>query len=178
MLLILVKLLLMIYESHHIEVQDACSDALGHHMESSVIGRDMSSGTFMHTNTASVTSHTSIAGAITHTNTASVTAHTNTASVTTCINTASVTAHTNTASATGHSIEGSCYGFAIVGYNIDKNVRPSYQREDRKTQSLHYFHSYAVKDRVDISSLPYSPSSNNNITRQDITVSYEFPGTD
>ncbi|XP_065912205.1 uncharacterized protein [Dysidea avara] len=68
--------------------------------------------------------------------------------------------HTNTASATGHPIEGSCYGFAIVGDNIDKNVRPSFQREDSKTKSLHYFHSYAVKNRVDISSLSDTPSSN------------------
>ena len=67
--------------------------------------------------------------------------------------------HTNTASATSHPIEGSCYGFAIVGDNIDKNVRPSFQREDSKTQSLHYFHSYAVKNRVDISSLSDTPSS-------------------
>ena len=152
--------------------------AITHTNTASVAVHTNTAAAIMHTDTASVTTHTNIAGAITHTNTASVTAHTNTASVTTCINTASVTAHTNTASATGHSIEGSCYGFAIVGYNIDKNVRPSYQREDRKTQSLHYFHSHAVKYRVDISSLPYSPSSNNNITRQDITVSYEFPGTD
>ena len=31
-------------------------------------------------------------------------------------------------------------GFVIVGDNIDKNVRPSFQRVDRKTESWHCFH--------------------------------------
>jgi len=44
-------------------------------------------------------------------------------------------------------------GFTIVGDNIDKNFRPSYQRQDRQTKSLHYFHSYAAKNRVDVSLL-------------------------
>ena len=45
------------------------------------------------------------------------------------------------------------YGFKIVGDNVDKNVRPSLQRLDHHTQSLHYFHSFAVLDQVDLSSL-------------------------
>ena len=44
-------------------------------------------------------------------------------------------------------------GLVIVGDNIDKNFRPSYQRQDQQTKSLHYFHAYAVKNRVDVSSL-------------------------
>lgn len=44
-------------------------------------------------------------------------------------------------------------GFTIVGDNIDKNFRPSYQRQDRQTKLLHYFHAYAAKNRVDVSSL-------------------------
>ena len=44
-------------------------------------------------------------------------------------------------------------GFIIVGDNIDKNFRPSYQRQNRQTKSLHYFHAYAAKNRVDVSSL-------------------------
>ena len=39
-------------------------------------------------------------------------------------------------------------GFKIVGDNIDKTVRPRHMRSDRQAESLHYFHSYAVKDRV------------------------------
>jgi len=42
-------------------------------------------------------------------------------------------------------------GFKIVGDNIDKNIRPSFQRYDNNTTSLHYFHHYAVLDRVDLS---------------------------
>jgi len=44
-------------------------------------------------------------------------------------------------------------GFSIVGDNIDKNFRPSYQRQDRQTKSLHYFHAYAAKNCVDISAM-------------------------
>ena len=42
-------------------------------------------------------------------------------------------------------------GFKIVGDNIDKNFRPSYQRMNSQTISLHFFHSFAVLDRVDLS---------------------------
>jgi L1 cell adhesion molecule like protein len=41
-------------------------------------------------------------------------------------------------------------GFKIVGDNLDKNFRRSYQRLERQTVSHHYFHMYAVKDRVDL----------------------------
>ena len=44
-------------------------------------------------------------------------------------------------------------GFKLVRDNIDKNIPASYQRFDPKTQSLHYFHVYAVLDRVDFSGL-------------------------
>lgn len=44
-------------------------------------------------------------------------------------------------------------GFKIVGDNIDKNIRPSFQRINRQTVSLHYFHSCAVGDRVNLASL-------------------------
>ena len=53
-------------------------------------------------------------------------------------------------------------GFKIVGDNIDKNVKPSRQRAEIKAQSLHYFHSYAVKDRVPVNGL--SDNSPNNPT--------------
>ena len=52
-----------------------------------------------------------------------------------------------------------CCGFVIVGDNLDKNFRPSHQREDRRTQSLHVFHSCAIKNRVDVSSLSDKPAS-------------------
>lgn len=45
-------------------------------------------------------------------------------------------------------------GFKVVGDNIDKTIKPRYMREStgHGSQSLHYFHSYAVKDRVNLSS--------------------------
>lgn len=42
-------------------------------------------------------------------------------------------------------------GFKFVGDNIDKNIHPSFQRYNNKTNSLHYFHYYALLDRIDLS---------------------------
>ena len=53
-------------------------------------------------------------------------------------------------------------GFKIVGDNVDKNFRPSTQRHDNKTKSMHWFHLYAVKDRIDLSS--YSDCTSNLAT--------------
>ena len=39
----------------------------------------------------------------------------------------------------------------FVGDNLDKDVVPNEMRSDYQKRSLHYFHSYAVKDRVDLS---------------------------
>ena len=47
-------------------------------------------------------------------------------------------------------------GFKIVGDNIDKNFRRSFQRVDFQTQS---FHCYAVLDRIDLSGYTDTPSS-------------------
>lgn len=44
-------------------------------------------------------------------------------------------------------------GYTLCGDNIDKNVRRRYQRYDKSTISLHYFHMYAVKNRIDVSHL-------------------------
>ena len=51
------------------------------------------------------------------------------------------------------------YGFKLVGDNIDKNVRPRHQTLQRQTQSFHYFNSYAVKDRLDLSVMSDNPSA-------------------
>lgn len=54
-------------------------------------------------------------------------------------------------------------GFKIVGDNVDKNFRPSTQCHDNKTQSMHWFHLYAVKDRIDLSSYSDSTPSSDTI---------------
>ena len=50
-------------------------------------------------------------------------------------------------------------GFVLVTDNVDKNIQRSFQRENRQTVSLHYCHSCAIKNRVDISGLSDKPSS-------------------
>ena len=42
--------------------------------------------------------------------------------------------------------------YRIVGDNIDKNIKPRNMTSDHQTRSLHYFHAYAVRDRIDLSS--------------------------
>ncbi len=50
--------------------------------------------------------------------------------------------------------------YKLVGDNIDKNIKPSARdmRSDHQTQSLHYFHAYGVRDRIDLSQFEDSPS--------------------
>ena len=40
--------------------------------------------------------------------------------------------------------------FKIIGENIDKDIKPRDMRADHRTRSLHYFHTYAVKDRIEL----------------------------
>lgn len=42
--------------------------------------------------------------------------------------------------------------FKIVGDNIDKEIRPRHMRSDYQTRSLHYFHAYALRDRLNLDS--------------------------
>ena len=50
--------------------------------------------------------------------------------------------------------------FKIVGDNIiDKEVKPRNMRSDYQAWSLHYFHLYAVKDRIDLSKCEDQPSA-------------------
>ena len=48
---------------------------------------------------------------------------------------------------------GNWNGYKFVGDNIDKSVKPSRQRAELRGHSLHYFHGYAVKDRINLSTL-------------------------
>lgn len=41
----------------------------------------------------------------------------------------------------------------LVGDNLDKNITPRDMRVGNQVKSLHYFHSYAVHDRIDVSDL-------------------------
>ena len=59
--------------------------------------------------------------------------------------------------------------YSLVGDNLDTNVKCRYKRTDGcSNQSLHYFHSIAVKDRIDkFSQLDITPYHGclNNITQ-------------
>ena len=49
------------------------------------------------------------------------------------------------------------FGFIIVGDNLDETVKPRYMRCDQyRTKSLHYFNSYALKDRIPLDHLQKS----------------------
>lgn len=48
--------------------------------------------------------------------------------------------------------------YKLVGDNIDKTVKPRHMRMDNQARSLHYFHTYGVRDRIDISHLEDQPS--------------------
>lgn len=47
--------------------------------------------------------------------------------------------------------------FKIVGDNIDETVKPREETSESHNKSLHYFHSYAVMDRTDVSALQDNP---------------------
>ena len=47
-----------------------------------------------------------------------------------------------------------CYGYVLAGDNLDRNTRPRHQTLESRTHSMHWFNAVAVKDRIDISTLP------------------------
>ena len=47
--------------------------------------------------------------------------------------------------------------YKLTGDNLDKNVKPTEYRVDSQTKSLHYFQTYAVRDRIDLSSFDDTP---------------------
>lgn len=46
--------------------------------------------------------------------------------------------------------------YTIVGDNIDKSIKPRYMRVDSGNRLLHYFHYFAVRDRIDAANLSVS----------------------
>ena len=66
-----------------------------------------------------------------------------------------------------------------VGDNIDNEVHPRQTRSDYQTRSLHYFHTYAVRDRTDISSCSdvQAPQDLSKINLLDILPSTDLKTT-
>ena len=50
-------------------------------------------------------------------------------------------------------------GYKFVLDNIDKTVKPRHMTLESRTRSLHYVQLYCVRDRIDFSTLPDSPST-------------------
>lgn len=44
-------------------------------------------------------------------------------------------------------------GYKFVGDNVDKNLRTSFQRSENHGLSVHCFHGYAIRDRVNFEHL-------------------------
>ena len=66
-------------------------------------------------------------------------------------------------------------GFKIVGDNLDKTVKPRYMRINKQARSLNYFNSFAVKDRIDLSSLSsLKPVIDDDVNVQDLLPSSEI----
>lgn len=63
--------------------------------------------------------------------------------------------------------------YQLCGDNIDKNVKRHYFRADNSpnTLSLHYFHFYAVKDRVDFSDMGEEPIQCQQVSMEQVALS-------
>ena len=62
-----------------------------------------------------------------------------------------------------------------MGDNLDKNVKPRYRRIDHQTQSLHFFHHFAVKDRIDLSNVTDDPSPYIDVPVSDLPINTLLP---
>ena len=66
-------------------------------------------------------------------------------------------------------------GFKLIGDNVDKNIKPRNMRLGSQTSSLHYFNTYAVKDRINFQHLSANATL---VFKEDIDFKVFFPGTD
>ena len=51
------------------------------------------------------------------------------------------------------------FGYKFLGDNVDGKIRPRFMRSDNQSKEFHYFHQYAVRDRVDTSHFSEEPPS-------------------
>ena len=67
------------------------------------------------------------------------------------------------------------HGCVMVMDNIDKNVRPSFQRLYNRTKSLHYCNTFAVWDRIPLKEYESIASSSSSTT---LDISSLLPSVD
>ena len=56
----------------------------------------------------------------------------------------------------------------IIGDNIDKHVKPRDMRLDHQSQSVNYFHAYAVRDRINLTSFSSAYSDQAQFCNADV----------
>ena len=66
-------------------------------------------------------------------------------------------------------------GFRIIGDNLDKNIKPRFLRVDHPNQSLHFFHIFAVKDRVNLSGFSNEPNRYLSVQTEDLPFESLLP---
>ena len=54
-------------------------------------------------------------------------------------------------------------GYKLVFDNIDKTIKPRFMTQDSQTTTLHYVQAYAVKDRIDYSSIGPERKNESNL---------------
>ena len=62
----------------------------------------------------------------------------------------STAAHASVSGSIGSQHTSLIQTYKLVGDNLDEEVKPRHMHSEHQTCSLHYFHTYAVKDRIDI----------------------------
>ena len=63
------------------------------------------------------------------------------------------------------------HGYRICGDNIDKTIRTRYMCLDKRNASLHYFHSFAVHNRIDFPMLSDAPVDKTTLQCEEMAVS-------
>uniref|UniRef100_A0A1X7UBH7 DUF6589 domain-containing protein n=1 Tax=Amphimedon queenslandica TaxID=400682 RepID=A0A1X7UBH7_AMPQE len=66
-------------------------------------------------------------------------------------------------------------GFKLVGDNLDKNIKRRHTRIDQQTISFHGFHYYAVRDRVNLSTLSDIPKPSFFLPVSQLPINSLFP---
>ena len=54
-------------------------------------------------------------------------------------------------------------GYKLVFYNVDKTIKPRFMMQYSLTTTLHYVQAYAVKDRIDYSSIGDEQNNETNL---------------
>jgi len=55
-------------------------------------------------------------------------------------------------------------GYRLVGDNIVKNIQRRHLWPDRRNQPVHYFHAYAIENRIDVSEYSYNTTKISEVT--------------